>query len=164
MPLFSVWPKPRVFPRPHPPPDSPLSPSPPVTLAALQSYLKAHSITIAQPLAHGLFGVRDPEGNLVFFVQEGAHPASLASPDAPSHRIIHTGFLVKTATPKTASSERSLGFRPYWYGGKHEGRTDWVSIGARRHRLARVHARRWPDPSCTSTASWDSTSLSAPPT
>src|SRR5882757_1443056 len=31
--------------------------------AALELYLREHAIAIAQPLAHGSFGVRDPEGN-----------------------------------------------------------------------------------------------------
>src|SRR5579862_937898 len=39
-------------------------------VAALERYLKAHSVTIDQPLQHGTFGVHDPEGNLVLFIQQ----------------------------------------------------------------------------------------------
>src|SRR3954454_18717551 len=33
--------------------------------AALQRYLKAHSVAITEPLHGGSFGVNDPEGNLI---------------------------------------------------------------------------------------------------
>jgi catechol 2,3-dioxygenase-like lactoylglutathione lyase family enzyme len=98
--------------------------------AALQSYLKAHSVTIVQPLKDGIFGVHDPEGNLILFVQEGTHPKGLpiASPDATSRRIIHAGFLVKDRDAEDRFFRDILGFRPYWYGGQKDGRTDYVSL------------------------------------
>ena len=98
--------------------------------AALQSYLKAHSVTIAEPLKNGTFGVHDPEGNLILFVQEGTHPKGLpaASPDATSHRIIHAGFLVKDRAAEDRFFRDILGFRPYWYGGQKDERTDYVSL------------------------------------
>jgi catechol 2,3-dioxygenase-like lactoylglutathione lyase family enzyme len=96
---------------------------------ALQSYLKAHSVAIVQPLHHGIFGVRDPEGNLILFVQQGTRPKGLpvASPDATSHRIIHAGFVVHDRAVEDAFYRDLLGFRPYWHGGAKEDRTDWVS-------------------------------------
>ena len=98
--------------------------------AALERYLKVHNIPIEQPLAHGLFAVHDPEGNLVYFVQEGAKVSGLpvTSPDAPSHRIIHTGFMVRDATVEDRFYKDLLGFHPNWHGGMHEGETDWVSV------------------------------------
>lgn len=98
--------------------------------AGLQSYLKAHSVTIAEPLKNGSFGVHDPEGNLIIFVQEGTHPKGLpvASPDATSRRIIHAGFLVKDRAAEDRFFRDILGFRPYWYGGQKDGRTDYVSL------------------------------------
>jgi catechol 2,3-dioxygenase-like lactoylglutathione lyase family enzyme len=97
--------------------------------AALQRYLKAHSIAMAQPLAHGTFGIHDPEGNLILFVQEGNKPAGLPrpSPNATSRRIIHAGFMVKDAAAENSFYRELLGFRPYWHGGMHDA-TDWVSI------------------------------------
>ncbi|MBB5340976.1 VOC family protein [Tunturiibacter gelidoferens] len=96
---------------------------------ALERFLKAHNVVIEQPLAHGIFAVHDPEGNLVYFVQEGTKIPGLpiTSPNATSHRIIHTGFLVKDAATEDRFYKDLLGFRPYWHGGMQEGKTDWVS-------------------------------------
>jgi catechol 2,3-dioxygenase-like lactoylglutathione lyase family enzyme len=98
--------------------------------AALERYLKSHNVAIEKPLAHGTFAVHDPEGNLVYFVQEGTRIPGLpiASPDATSHRLIHTGFLVKDAATEDHFYKDLLGFRPYWHGGMQEGKTDWVSL------------------------------------
>jgi catechol 2,3-dioxygenase-like lactoylglutathione lyase family enzyme len=98
--------------------------------AALERYLKTRNITIEQPLAHGLFAVRDPEGNLVYFVQEGTKVSGLplTSPNAPSHRIIHTGFMVRDAAAEDRFYKDLLGFRPNWHGGMHQNETDWVSV------------------------------------
>jgi len=98
--------------------------------AALQRYLKTRSIAIEQPLAHGIFGVHDPEGNLVFFVQRGAKIPGLplVSPNAASHRIIHTGFIVRNAEVEDRFYRDLLGFHPYWHGGMHPGATDWASL------------------------------------
>jgi catechol 2,3-dioxygenase-like lactoylglutathione lyase family enzyme len=97
--------------------------------AALESYLKAHSFTIDQPLKHGTFGVRDPEGNLILFVQQGVRPVGVPapSPNATSHRIIHAGLLVRDRTAEDRFYRDLLGFRPYWHGGKTDDRTDYVS-------------------------------------
>ncbi|WP_158942377.1 VOC family protein [Granulicella sp. S190] len=98
--------------------------------AALERYLKAHNVTIEQPLAHGAFAVHDPEGNLVYFVQQDAKVPGLpvTSPDATSHRIIHTGFMVKDPAAEDHFYKDLLGFHPNWHGGMHEGKTDWVSL------------------------------------
>jgi catechol 2,3-dioxygenase-like lactoylglutathione lyase family enzyme len=97
--------------------------------AALESYLKAHSIPIDQPLKHGTFGVRDPEGNLILFVQQGVRPVGVPapSPNATSHRIIHAGLLVRDRAAEDRFYRDLLGFRPYWHGGKTDDRTDYVS-------------------------------------
>jgi catechol 2,3-dioxygenase-like lactoylglutathione lyase family enzyme len=98
--------------------------------AALERYLKAHSIPIAEPLANGLFAVHDPEGNLIYFIQRGAKVPGLpiASPNAASHRIIHAGFLVKDSAAEDRFYRDLLGFHPYWHGGAHPTHTDWVSL------------------------------------
>jgi catechol 2,3-dioxygenase-like lactoylglutathione lyase family enzyme len=97
---------------------------------ALQRYLKAHSVAIEQPLAHGIFSVNDPEGNLIYFVQRGTKIPGLplVSPNAASHRIIHAGFIVRSADVEDRFYRDLLGFRPYWHGGMHPGATDWVSL------------------------------------
>jgi catechol 2,3-dioxygenase-like lactoylglutathione lyase family enzyme len=97
---------------------------------ALERYLKANSIDIAQPMHHGIFGVHDPEGNLILFVQQGNNPAGLpiASPTATSHRIIHAGFLVKDRATEDRFYRELLGFHPYWYGGQKDDRIDYVAL------------------------------------
>lgn len=98
--------------------------------AALERYLKAHSIAIVQPLEHGTFGVHDPEGNLILFVQQSVRPAGVPapSPNATSSRIIHAGLLVRDRAAEDTFYRDILGFRPYWHGGRTDDRTDYVSL------------------------------------
>ena len=96
----------------------------------LEKYLEAKGYPAEMPLKAGEFGVRDPEGNLVIFVQAGSEKAvakAPASPNATSHRIIHVGFLVRDAAKEDVFWKSALGFTPYWHGGKTETETDWVS-------------------------------------
>ena len=98
---------------------------------ALERYLSAHGIKAEQPLKAGKFGVRDPEGNLVIFVQTGSDKLvanAPPSPNATSGRIIHVGFIVQDREKEDAFWQGVLGFKPYWHGGMTEQRTDWVSL------------------------------------
>jgi catechol 2,3-dioxygenase-like lactoylglutathione lyase family enzyme len=96
---------------------------------ALESYLKGHSVQIVDPLRKGRFSVRDPEGNLIFFVQEvkGAAVPPAVPATAVSHRIIHAGFVVKDRATEDRFYRDLLGFRPYWHGGPDDTKTNWVS-------------------------------------
>ena len=99
--------------------------------AGLERYLAAHGIKAELPLKAGEFGVRDPEGNLVIFVQRGSNKLvanAPPSPDATSKRVIHVGFIVRDAVKEDAFWRDVLGFRPYWHGGKADSRTDYQSI------------------------------------
>jgi catechol 2,3-dioxygenase-like lactoylglutathione lyase family enzyme len=99
--------------------------------AGLERYLVAHGIKTELPLKAGEFGVRDPEGNLVIFVQRGSNKLvakAPPSPDATSKRVIHVGFIVRDAAKEDAFWRDVLGFRPYWHGGKTDSRTDYQSI------------------------------------
>jgi catechol 2,3-dioxygenase-like lactoylglutathione lyase family enzyme len=99
--------------------------------ARLERYLAAHSVKPEIPLSHGMFGVRDPEGNLVYFVQAGSQkPIANAppSPRAASTRIIHAGFMVHDRDKENAFWLNTLGFRPYWHGGHANDITDWVAL------------------------------------
>lgn len=113
--------------------------------AGMERYLAAHGVRAIEPLKDGHFGVRDPEGNLVIFVQSSAvaHPANPEdkvgpvarfvagapeSPNATSHRIIHLGFIVKDREKEAAFWQGLLGFRPYWHGGFKPEVTNWVSM------------------------------------
>jgi catechol 2,3-dioxygenase-like lactoylglutathione lyase family enzyme len=120
---------------------SPAPPQPNIRMAAvafttrnaagLERYLAAHGVKAELPLKAGEFGVRDPEGNLVIFVQSGSNKVvakAPPSPNATSKRIIHVGFIVKDAAKEDAFWRDILGFHPYWHGGRTEQRIDWQSI------------------------------------
>ena len=96
---------------------------------ALETYLKAHAITIVDPLREGRFSVRDPEGNLIFFVQEvkGAAVPPAVAATAVSRRMIHAGFVVQNADAENHFYREILGFKPYWRGGRTDTSMDYVS-------------------------------------
>ena len=97
----------------------------------LEHYLESKGIKPEQPLKNGQFGVRDPEGNLVIFVQKGSEKpvaTAPASPNATSTRIIHVGFMVTDQAKEDAFWKGILGFRPYWHGGPKPDVDNWVSI------------------------------------
>jgi len=96
---------------------------------ALVQYLKAHSVEIVDPLKNGRFSVRDPEGNLIVFVQEvkGAAVPPPVPATAASRRMIHAGFVVKDRAAEDRFYRDILGFRPYWYGGFDDTTINWVS-------------------------------------
>src|SRR5882757_2154 len=96
--------------------------------AALERYLREHAIAIAQPLAHGSFGVRDPEGNLILFT-DGPPDATHLSSRAAARRIIHAGFVVKSAADEDRFYRDILGFHLNWQGGHADGSPlDWISL------------------------------------
>jgi catechol 2,3-dioxygenase-like lactoylglutathione lyase family enzyme len=98
--------------------------------AGLERYLAAHGVKAEIPLKNGKFGVRDPEGNLVMFVQAGSEKVVAGAPAAAravSGRVIHVGFIVRDRAKEDAFWKGLLGFRPYWAGGRDPARTDYVS-------------------------------------
>ena len=72
------------------------------------------------------FTTRDPEGNMVQFVQSTSSPR-LPHPDPISTRIIHVGYAVKDRSEEDRFYKTLLGFRPYWYGGMQPDKIDWIS-------------------------------------
>ncbi|QNI36725.1 VOC family protein [Edaphobacter albus] len=96
---------------------------------ALEAYLKANAVTIVDPLRKGRFSVRDPEGNLIFFVQEakGAAVPPAVPATAVSRRMIHTGFVVHNADAENHFYREILGFKPYWRGGRTDTSIDYIS-------------------------------------
>ncbi len=99
--------------------------------AKLEKYLQARGVAIVEPLHAGSFGIHDPEGRLVMFVQQGSARSSTSAPISPrakSHRIIHTGFVVLDRNVEDTFYKDLLGFKPYWYGGRTDSAIDYVSL------------------------------------
>jgi catechol 2,3-dioxygenase-like lactoylglutathione lyase family enzyme len=102
--------------------------------AQMRNYLAAHGVAVPATLTRWKdgslsFRVHDPEGNLVEFVQAGAHPQPMAAnPRSISARIIHAGFVVHSAPVEDAFYRKLLGFRLYWTGGMKDGVTDFFSL------------------------------------
>ncbi|HMF53017.1 MAG TPA: VOC family protein [Edaphobacter sp.] len=96
----------------------------------MQRYLEAHGVHLFESLHKGRFSVRDPEGNLIYFVQQTQGPAVAGEvpATATSRRIIHAGFIVKDVDLENEFYRDLLGFRPYWHGGRTEEKTDWMSF------------------------------------
>lgn len=76
------------------------------------------------------FVVKDPEGNRIEFVERTGAPESPqdGNGDPVSRRLIHAGFIVHDRELVDRFYKGLLGFRPYWSGGMHPERTDWVAI------------------------------------
>lgn len=103
-------------------------------VAAMTDYLRAKGLQPESPV-FGVAAVHDPEGNLVIFLQKEAPlqevEAAAKTPlstRAPSHHIIHVGFIVHDRAKEDAFWRNILGFRPYWYGTMHPPNLDWVSM------------------------------------
>jgi len=109
---------------------------------AMRKYLSASGVKVPDSVTKSeesgfSFMVKDPEGNSIEFVQpsrgipvkvmkSGGVPPS--SPDPVSRRIIHAGFIARDRAAEDRFYKDILGFRPYWFGGMHPPRADWVAI------------------------------------
>ena len=107
----------------------------------LRRYLGAHGVTVPDKVERGSDGsawfyVKDPEDNKVEFVQpatkllaikDTAALYRIADADPIGRRMIHVGMLVHDRAREDTFYREILGFRPYWHGGMHDDRTDWVS-------------------------------------
>lgn len=99
----------------------------------MRKYLAAKGVNVPNSvtkLSDGTisFMVLDPEGNRIEFAQPPSHITIEVGNQVPvSHRIIHAGFIARDRAKEDAFYRAILGFRPYWYGGMHPERTDWVS-------------------------------------
>jgi len=99
---------------------------------ALRLYLAAHKVEVPADVEHGSdgslwFHVKDPEGNVVGFVQPPAHPAPVTGANPIGHHIIHVGMMIHSKDASDKFYRDILGFRPYWFGGAKPDRIDWVS-------------------------------------
>jgi len=74
------------------------------------------------------FDVFDTEGNRVQFVTPGPRKQSVGgAPHAISHHVIHVGILIHDRAKEDTFYRDLLGCKPYWYGGMHDDKVDWVS-------------------------------------
>ncbi|HEY9127374.1 MAG TPA: VOC family protein [Acidobacteriaceae bacterium] len=73
------------------------------------------------------FRVKDPEGNIVEFVEPSAKAQKPDNPMIVGHHVIHIGFLVHSREAEDKFYRQLLGFRPYWYGGMKDDKIDWIS-------------------------------------
>jgi catechol 2,3-dioxygenase-like lactoylglutathione lyase family enzyme len=100
---------------------------------AMRKYLAANGVKVPDSVSHlkdgsPTFLVKDPEGNSIEFVQPmGNTGVEGSSADPVSRRLIHAGFIVRNRGAEDRFYKDILGFRPYWYGGMHPERTDWVA-------------------------------------
>ncbi len=101
---------------------------------AMRIYLKSRGVAVPPALTtlrdgEQVFDVRDPEGNTIEFVQPApGGPAGAKAPGSISGRIIHAGFIVRSAAAEDRFYRDILGFHPYWSGGMKEGVVDWDSL------------------------------------
>jgi catechol 2,3-dioxygenase-like lactoylglutathione lyase family enzyme len=98
----------------------------------LRVYLAAHNINVPASVEHGSdgslwFRVKDPEGNVVEFVQPPAHPPIISGANPIGKRMIHVGMRVHSQDAENPFYREVLGFRPYWFGGMKPDQVDWVS-------------------------------------
>jgi catechol 2,3-dioxygenase-like lactoylglutathione lyase family enzyme len=94
-------------------------------IQALRAYLVGSKVTVTNEGSQWL-DVADPEGNRIEFVPPAAAAVSVP-PNPLSSHIIHVGFVVHDRAREDAFFRAVLGFRPYWFGGMHEGETSWIS-------------------------------------
>ncbi|HEV2274548.1 MAG TPA: VOC family protein [Acidobacteriaceae bacterium] len=97
----------------------------------LRAYLAAHAAKPGklETASDGSrwFEVRDPEGNVVEFVQNPAQPHPMGNANPIGHHMIHVGFVVHDRSAEDRFYRDVLGFRPYWFGGNKDGEVSWVS-------------------------------------
>jgi catechol 2,3-dioxygenase-like lactoylglutathione lyase family enzyme len=100
----------------------------------MRLYLAQHHVSVPAGVTRWAdgsqgFRVKDPEGNVVEFVQQGPELAhSTTNPRAISSQMIHAGFIVHSVSVEDNFYKKILGFRPYWKGGMKDGVTDFISI------------------------------------
>ena len=100
--------------------------------AGMRAYLTAHSYRDVGELKTGSDGsrwvdVKDPEGNVVEFYQDGRLPVLARTAKPIGTRIIHMGYEVHDRAAEDQFFKALLGYKPYWYGAMKPDKVDWVS-------------------------------------
>ena len=102
----------------------------------MRHYLSAHAVNVPNHVsvsADGIrsFGVRDPEGHQVCFVQFATandRSGAQAGRQPISTHMIHAGFIVRDRAAEDRFYKDLLGFHVYWHGGMKDADTDWVDM------------------------------------
>lgn len=97
----------------------------------LRRYLKANGIAVPRHLKQASdgskwFDVKDPEDNIIQFVQPPENPLPVAANPLSGH-LIHFGFIVHNRELEDTFFRKALGFRPYWYGGMTADKPQWIA-------------------------------------
>ena len=97
----------------------------------MRRYLMSRGVAVPRKLSRGAndsqwFQVKDPEGNVIEFVQPPVLAPSIADGGLSTH-IIHAGFIIHDRKLEDTFYRDILGFRPYWSGGMKDDVTSWVS-------------------------------------
>jgi catechol 2,3-dioxygenase-like lactoylglutathione lyase family enzyme len=99
--------------------------------AQMLGYLTSHGVVASEirqkPNGTRYFEVRDPEGNLIVFV-EAQKTAAQANAPQSGRQMMHAGVIVKDRAQMDGLYQDILGFRLYWHGGMKEDRTDWADM------------------------------------
>ena len=98
----------------------------------LRAYLAAHKVDVPSTVEHGsdgsfYFRVKDPESNVVEFVQSPPQAIALSGANPIGHHIIHVGMHIINRDAEDTFYREILGFRPYWFGGAKPDTVDWVA-------------------------------------
>ena len=98
----------------------------------LRSYLLASVVhpgdIVETPGANLYFGVSDPEGHHVGFIQY-LKQDNFSHPDNQlSGHLIHAGFVVRDRAAEDKFYKDILGFHVYWHGGMKDGEDNWVDM------------------------------------
>ena len=97
----------------------------------LRAYLLSRQMPAPKRVERGndgseWFGVLDPEGNRIEFVQPPAQQLEIAVNPLSSH-IIHVGFIIHDRAREDRFFRSVLGFKPYWFGGMRDDTATWIS-------------------------------------
>jgi catechol 2,3-dioxygenase-like lactoylglutathione lyase family enzyme len=102
--------------------------------AGMKAYLAGKNVKVPDALTTWRDGsksflVKDPEDHWIEFIQRGKSKLKGKGGTAPvSYRLMHAGFVVHDRDAENKFFIDILGFRPYWYGGMKDDRTDWVAL------------------------------------
>ena len=103
-------------------------------IEALHLYFKSRGIPAGDIFsfdadgANPQFGLDDPEGHAIGFMQLKGRDIYRHTENQVSARLIHAGFVVRDRAAMDRFYKDILGFHVYWHGGMKEGEDNWVDM------------------------------------